>query len=87
MFLRGRRNGQQATDKKEARFRGPLDQTPTGLVVVVMTVVMMMVVVAMVPGLRGRLGHASPDQHRCGNKRKRRTRAGYVARRLLDIRH
>ena len=40
MFLRGRRNGQQATDKKEARFRGPLDQTPTGLVVVVMTVVM-----------------------------------------------
>ena len=50
-------------------------------------IMMMMVVVAMVPGLRGRLGHASPDQHRCGNKRKRRTRAGYVARRLLDIRH
>ena len=36
-------NGQQTTDnKKEARFRGPLDQAPTNLVVVMMTVVTVM---------------------------------------------
>ena len=50
-------------------------------------VVMMVVALMVVPGLRGRLRHAAPDQDSCGYKCKRRTRAGYIARRLLDIQH